>query len=143
LQRHVKHSTFIPFDRGLLVLLASRVVYWKQALLLVKSDTLPQWHRQGLKLFWRHKSQGHARQPRIDERVIALIKRMAVDSRRWGTKRIRSELMKLGVRVNRGTIRCYMERARRQLAPRHTGQTWATFQPIMQHRSGVRFRAGV
>src|SRR5687768_6779525 len=35
-ERHVKQPTFTPFDRGLLVLLASRVPYWKQALLLVK-----------------------------------------------------------------------------------------------------------
>src|SRR5262249_48069358 len=58
---------------------------------------------------------------------IALIKRMAVDNRRWGTKRIRGELLKLGLRVNRGTIRRYMRQARRGTPPPHTGQRWATF----------------
>ena len=89
LERQVKHPTFTPLDRGLLVMLASRLPHWKQALLIVKPETLLKWHRRGFKLFWRHKSQGQARQPRIDEETIALIKRMAVENRRWGTKRIR------------------------------------------------------
>src|SRR4051812_46805299 len=40
LERQVKRPTFAPIDRGRLVLLASRVRYWKQALLIVKPDTL-------------------------------------------------------------------------------------------------------
>jgi putative transposase len=52
---------------------------------------------------------------------------MAVENRRWGTKRIRGELLKLGLRVNRGTIRRYMQQTRRRLPPQYTGQTWATF----------------
>jgi putative transposase len=127
LERQVKHPTYTSFDRGLLVVLASRLLHWRQALLNVKPDTLLRWHRQGFKLFWRHKSQGRARQPRIDEETIALIKQMAVDNRRWDTKRIRGELLKLGRPVNRGTIRRYMRQARREMPPRHTGQTWVTF----------------
>jgi transposase InsO family protein len=127
LERQVKHPAFTPLDRGLLVVLASRLPHWKQALLIVKPDTLLKWHRRGFKLFGRHKSQGPARPPRIDEDTIALIKRMAVENRRWGTKRIRGELLKLGLQVNRGTVRRYMRQARREMPPRHTGQTWATF----------------
>ncbi len=127
LERQVKHPTFTPLDRGLLVVLASRLPHWKQALLIVKPDTLLKWHRRGFRLFWRHISQRPAHQPRIDEDTIALIKRMAVQNRRWGTKRIRGELLKLGLQVNRGTVRRYMRQARREMPPRHTGQTWATF----------------
>jgi putative transposase len=75
-------------ERGLLVVLASRVSHWKLALLIVKPDTLLKWHRRGLTLFWRCKSHEPARQPRIDEETIALIKQMAVENRRWGTKAI-------------------------------------------------------
>jgi hypothetical protein len=127
LQRQVKHSKFTPLDRGILVVLASRIAHWKEALLIVKPDTLLKWHRQGFKLVWRRKSQGPARQPRIDETTIALIKRMAVENRRWGTKRIRGELLKLGLTVNRSTIRRYVRQARHANPPQHTGQTWATF----------------
>jgi putative transposase len=127
LECQVKHPTFTPLDRGLLVVLASRLPHWNQALLIIKPDTLLKWHRRGFKLFWRRKSQGPARQPRIDEETIALIKRMAVENRWWGTKRIQGELLKLGLPVNRGTIRRYMRQARRETPPRHTGQNWTTF----------------
>src|SRR4051794_24176225 len=40
LERQVKHPTFTPLDRGLLVVLASRLLHWKQALLIVKPETL-------------------------------------------------------------------------------------------------------
>src|SRR5262249_5631995 len=97
------------------------------ALLIIQPATLLKWHRLGFRLFWRHKSQGPARQPRLHAETIALIKRMAVENRRWGTKRIRGELLKLGLQVNRGTIRRYMHQARRENPPQHTGQSWATF----------------
>jgi putative transposase len=63
--------------------LVSRLPNWKQALLIIKPDTLLKWHRRGFKLFWRHKSQGPVRQPRLDGETIALIKQMAVQNRRW------------------------------------------------------------
>lgn len=79
LQREVKRPVFTPFDRILLVVLASRVSQWKKARLIIKPETLLKWHRQGFQLFWRHTSQSLARQPRLDEDTIALIKRMALN----------------------------------------------------------------
>jgi len=127
LNRQVTRPQLTAKDRSLLVLLASQVQEWKSALLIVKPETLLRWHRQGFKLFWRQKSKGQARKSRIAEETITLIKQMAVENRRWGSKRIRGELLKLGIRVNRGTIRHYMWQARRQLPPQHHGQSWATF----------------
>jgi hypothetical protein len=43
----------------------------------------------------------------------ALIKAMAVNNRLWGAKRIRGELLKLGIAVNKRTMRRYMHQARR------------------------------
>ncbi|NLF79082.1 MAG: transposase [Chloroflexi bacterium] len=127
LQRHVARPQLTAQDRGLLVVLASRVQDWKNALQIVKPETVLRWHRAGFKLFWRQKSKGKARKTRIAEEAIALIQQMAIDNRRWGTKRIRGELLKLGLRVNRDTIRRYMRQARRKLPPKHHGQSWATF----------------
>ncbi len=39
-ERQVKHPSFTSFDRGLLVVLASRLPHWKQAPLIIKPDTL-------------------------------------------------------------------------------------------------------
>jgi putative transposase len=127
LKRQITRPQLTANDRGLLVLLASQMHDWKNALLLVKPETLLRWHRQGFRLIWRAKSKGQTRKPRISEETIALTKRMAVENRRWGTKRIRGELLKLGLRVNRGIIRHYMWQARRALPPQHRGQSWATF----------------
>jgi putative transposase len=127
LKRQIARPQLTAKDRSLLVLLASRVRDRKNALLIVKPETLLRWHRQGFRLFWRAKSKGPARRPRIFEATIALIKQTAVDNRRWGTKRIRGELLKLGIQVNKGTIRHYMWQARRKLPPQHHGQSWATF----------------
>jgi transposase InsO family protein len=135
LKRQVKQPKLSPRDRGVLVLLVSRVQDWKNALVIVKPDTLLKWHRQGFKLFWRHKSKGTTRQPRLSEETITLIQQIAVENRRWGAKRIRGELLKLGIRVNKGTIRHYMWQARRKLPPQHHGQTWSTF--LSNHASEI------
>jgi hypothetical protein len=46
LNRQVARPRLTTKDRGLLVLLASRVRDWKNALLIVKPETLLRWHRQ-------------------------------------------------------------------------------------------------
>jgi transposase InsO family protein len=127
LKRQTKQPQLTPWDRGLLVLLARVVRGWKSALLLVKPDTLLGWHRQGFKLFWRSKSKGTPRPPRISAETIALIQQMAMENRQWGVKRIRGELLKLGIRVNRGTVRHYIGQARYRLPPQPHGQSWTTF----------------
>ncbi len=52
LRRTVKRPTLTPLDRGLLVLLASRLRTWASALLIVQPATVLRWHRQGFRLFW-------------------------------------------------------------------------------------------
>ena len=56
--------------------------------------------------------------------TIALIQRLAHENRLWGAERIRSELLKLGIRVAKRTIQKYM-RAVRSQSP--AGQSWSTF----------------
>jgi putative transposase len=124
LRQQVKRPACTRPDRMLLVLLASMVRTWKQALFIVQPETLLRWHRQGFKLFWRHTSRTASTTPRISPEIVALIKEMARDTRLWGAERIRGELLKLGIRVCKRTIQKYMRTVRSQ-QPR--GQTWATF----------------
>src|SRR4051812_6418429 len=44
LSRTAKRPTFTPWDRALLVLLASRLRTWAGALLIVQPETLLRWH---------------------------------------------------------------------------------------------------
>jgi len=90
-----------PRDRQILVVLASRIQGWKQALVIVKPATLVRWHQQGFKLFWRTKSQGGPGRPPIAATTIALIEEMAIHNRTWRAKRIQGELLKLGIRISR------------------------------------------
>jgi putative transposase len=132
LHRQVDKPRFTPTDRLWLVLLASRVRRWKEALLIIKLDTLLRWHRQGFRLFWRFKSRNRGGRPRVTLEAVALIQQMAREYCLWGVERVRGELMKLGIRVaslpraaGRGaTIHKYVRLARPR--PSH-GQNWSTF----------------
>jgi hypothetical protein len=56
--------------------------------------------------------------------VVALIRRMATENRRWGAERIRGEILKLGYTAAKSTIQRYLSRFR-GAAPE--GQRWSTF----------------
>ena len=135
LQRQTKRPVLKPGDRTLLVFLASRFRWWREALMIVKPDTLLSWHRRGFRLFWRHKSKVRTPQPRVPEHVIALIHTMALDNRLWGSKRIRDELRKLGYRLTRRTVVKYMRQVRPAPPPRKPSQTWGSF--LKNHASDI------
>lgn len=124
LNRQIKRPLFKPFDRYLLVILASRLKSWKQALLILKPQTLLDWHREGFRLFWKFKSRPKSYKPRIGIEIKELIQQMARVNQLWGAERIRGELLKLNIKVSKRTILKYMQPAR---SPRPTGQNWKTF----------------
>ena len=104
LARTAKRPRLSRADRPLLVLLASRVRAWRQALLIVQPETLLRWHRAGFRLLWRWRSAPRRRPPGIAPDTIALIERMARENRLWGAERIQGELAKLGIRASKRTI---------------------------------------
>ena len=53
------------------LILWSRLCNWKEALVIVKPETLIGWHRKSFQLFWKGKSQ--AGRPRIPENIRNLI----------------------------------------------------------------------
>jgi putative transposase len=122
--RSVKRPRFTSTDRSLFVVLASRLQSWKEALLIVKPETILRWHRTGFQLFWKRKSRAKSSQPKIPLETITLIKEMAANNYLWGADRIQGELLKLKIKVAKRTIQRYMRQARPQ---RPRGQTWATF----------------
>jgi transposase InsO family protein len=129
LKRQVKHPKFTWRDRAMLILLACSLPRWRDALLIVQPDTLLRWHRELFRLVWRHKSKHHSPvgRPPLSSDTVALIQQMATANRLWGAKRIHGELLKLGIRVSKRTIKKYMLRARRDLPPRSSGSSWSTF----------------
>jgi transposase InsO family protein len=84
----------------------SRLFNWREALLVVKPETLIAWHRKGFRLFWRWRSKGG--RPRLPRNIRRLIAEMAAENPTWGEGRVADELaLKLGIYVSPRTVRAY------------------------------------
>src|SRR5215471_13863717 len=57
----------------------SRLFDWRNALTIVKPDTLIGWHRHGFRLFWKHKSRPRGR-PSIPGQLRKLIAEMTTSN---------------------------------------------------------------
>jgi putative transposase len=124
LKRQVKRPNLTTKERILMLWLASKLPHWKQALLILQLDTVLHWHRDLFKWLWRRKSRHTGSKSPVRKELIALIRHMATENRRWGAERIRGELLKLGRHASKSSIQKYIE-------PVRTGgpstQTWQTF----------------
>jgi len=72
---------------------------WPQvlnAMVLVKPAIVVQWHRRGLRLYWRWRSCRLGR-PKMSTEIRDLIRKMSLANRLWGAPRIHRELLKLGI----------------------------------------------
>ncbi len=56
LKRERRHPRLRPLDRVFWVFLSRLWPRWKDALVIVKPETVVSWHRQGFRLFWKWKS---------------------------------------------------------------------------------------
>jgi putative transposase len=134
LRRQVKRPKRTWRDRVLFVLLASQLHSWKQVLVIVQPETLLRWHRDLFRRVWKRKSRsrGNGGRPPLPKEVVVLIKQMAQDNLTRGAKRIRGELLKLGLQVSKNTIRKYIKQVR---PSRSSKQSWATF--LRNHASQI------
>jgi hypothetical protein len=86
----------------------SRLFDWRDALVVVKPDTLIRWHRRGFRLFWRWKSKPIGR-PAVPKNLQELIRKMAAENPTWGEEHIANELkLKVGIRVSPRTVQKYL-----------------------------------
>ena len=106
---------------------------WREALIVVKPDTLIRWHRKGFRLFWKWKSRPRGR-PQVPANVRKLIREMALSNPTWGEERIADELLlKIGIRTSARTVRRYMpETPKRPADPK---QRWMTF--VRNHAKAI------
>jgi putative transposase len=121
-------------DTRLTLVFLSRLFAWRQALTIVKPDTLIRWHRRGFRLLWKLKSKPRGR-PGVPIGLRKLIPEMAHENPTWGEERIAAELLlKLGIRVSPRTVRRYMPH---DVGPRRypSSQRWMTF--VRNHAQAV------
>jgi putative transposase len=96
---------------------------WRRHVVVVRPESVIRWHRQAWRLLWRWRSRGPIGRPRLSAEVRQLIATMAHDNPRWGSERIRGELLKLGLVVSKRSIQRYRRRG-----PAHpSSQTWRAF----------------
>jgi putative transposase len=135
LERQVKRPPLSWRERGIMVLLASKLPNWKVVLFIVQPDTLLRWHRDLFRLVWRRKSQPKrqgGRRP-LPGRVVQCIRRMTRENPLWGAERIRGEMLKLNTSVAKSSVQKYTQDLRRA-GP--SGQSGGRFCVITHQRSG-------
>ena len=122
-EQGIKPRRIDPATRVSLAVLA-KLCNWREALIVVRPETLVRWHRAGWRLLWRYKSQ--TGRPPIPAELRALIRRMATENPLWGEERIAHELLlKLGLQVSPRTVRKYMPK--RPAGRPRADQRWSTF----------------
>jgi hypothetical protein len=101
---YIKRPSIRFQDRLFWIALAKCWQDWRSALLIVKPETVINWHRQGVRLYWRWKSKpGRPGRPRIDAEIRELIRRISQENPLWGAPRIQFELSLLGFEVAQST----------------------------------------
>jgi hypothetical protein len=104
------------------------------SLLLFTPETVLRWHRELVRHKWTFRHRSIVGRPRIAVELEALIVRLARENPRWGYGKLKGELLKLGYRVGRSTIRDVLKRQHIPAAPQRTRQssTWRAF--LRQHQ---------
>jgi transposase InsO family protein len=117
------------------LVLWSRLFDWKEALVIVRPETLIGWHRKGFKVFWKWKSQ--TGRPRIPKNIRKLIVQMALENPTWGQARVAAELsVKFAIYVSPRTVRAYWPPELERRGPRGTSsQHWRTF--VRNHAQSI------
>jgi putative transposase len=122
LNRSLKRPKLRRRDRLFWVCLSRLWKDWRDALIIIKPDTVIKWHRKGFRLYWRWKSKAPIGRPAIDKEIRELIRRISRETPLWGAPRIQSELRLLGLNVTEKTVAKY--RVKHAKPP---SQTWKTF----------------
>jgi len=129
LKRSVKKPKIKERDRLLWMFLSKIWADWKEHLVIVKPDTVIQWHRRKFKDYWRKvsgsKDQGKVGRPAIKPEHIEFIRRISSDHPGYSGKRIAGMLRELfGVRHAASTVDKYRVKKPKQAGE---GQQWSTF----------------
>ncbi|MSO94085.1 MAG: transposase [Rhodospirillales bacterium] len=117
-------------DRLIFVSLYRLVPTIRDALAIVKPETVVRWHRAGFRVYWRWKSRSCGGRPKTAVEICRLIREMSLANPLWGAPRIHGELLKLGIDVGQTTVAKYMVRHRRP-----PSQGWQTF--LRNHADGI------
>ena len=76
---------FSAIDRLIFVGLYRLSPNVRDALAIVKPDTIVRWHRAGIRSYWRWKSRRRGGRPAVSLEIRRLVRQMSIASLLWGT----------------------------------------------------------
>ena len=82
----------LAVDRRILSWVCQLFPKSREALAIVRPDTLLLWHRAGLRRYWRWMSRARWARPVVPAEIRRLIREMSVANPLWGAPRIHGEL---------------------------------------------------
>jgi transposase InsO family protein len=92
---------------------------------IFKPEMVLKWHRELVRRKWTFKRRYKGGRPRLNPEFENLIVRLAKENPRWGYGKLEGELLKLGYKVSRTTIRNILNRHHIVPAPvRHGSLGW-------------------
>ncbi len=101
-------------------------------LVLVQPATVLRWHRAIVRRKWTYGTTPKRGRPATPAATVDLIVRFARENRAWGYGKLQGELLEVGHRVSRATIKRVLRRQGLPPAPRRGRTTWRAF--LAQHR---------
>ena len=94
---------FLPADK--LVLGVCRLfLNARDALAIVRPETVVRWHRAGFRSYWRWKSRRRPGRPVVPADIRQLTREMSIANPLWGAPRIHGELLKLGIDIGQTSV---------------------------------------
>ena len=121
---------FIAADRLVLAWICRLFPNARDALAVVRPETVVRWHRAGFRFYWRWKSSRRSGRPAVSAEIRQLIREMSIANPLWGAPRIHGELLKLGIDLGQTSVAKYMARNKRPPSP-----GWKTF--LRNHADGI------
>src|ERR1700676_1645452 len=125
-----KKLSFSAIDRLVFVGLYRLFPNVRDALAIVKPETIVRWHRAGFRSYWRWKSRPRGGRPTVPLEIRRLIREISIANPLWGAPRVHGELLKLGINIGQTSVAKYMVRRRHP-----PSQGWKTF--IRNHADGI------
>ena len=122
-RRTCRRPRIRPRDRILWGWLSRVWPGWREAIVIVRPETVIAWRRKKFREYWTKLSRsGKPGRPAIPKEIRDLIRRMSLANPLWGAPHIVGELKKIGITLPRSTVAKYMVRHRKP-----PSQSWKSF----------------
>jgi hypothetical protein len=103
---------FLAVDRMVLGWVCQLFAKTREALAIVRPETVVRWHRAGFRRYWRWKSRPRRGRPAVPAEIRQLIREISVANPLWGAPRIDGGLIRLGIDRRQTSVAKYMARRR-------------------------------